>query len=124
MNFALRLFRTMKQKMVYKRPFEHDGKASSTCQSGQGDCGCLSTVFVCALRANDIPARELVGRLVKSDKPFEKSEYGIHARAEFFAEQIGWVPVDPSFGLSDRSPPWVELFRQRRGGLPDPSSRR
>jgi transglutaminase-like putative cysteine protease len=115
--FALRVFATMKQTMTYKRPFGHDGKASSTCQAGRGDCGCLSTVFVCALRANGIPARELVGRLVKSGKPFEKSEYGVHARAEFFADKIGWVPADPSFGLGDRSPLGLNHFGNDAGDL-------
>jgi transglutaminase-like putative cysteine protease len=116
-DFARRVFVTIEQTMAYKRPFEHDGKASSTCQAGRGDCGCLSAVFVCALRANDIPARELVGRLVKSDKPFEKSEYGIHARAEFFADRVGWVPVDPSFGLADRSLSGLTCFGNDGGDL-------
>lgn len=116
-DFALRVYVTMKKTMAYQRPFDHDGKASSTCRSGKGDCGCLSTVFVCALRANDIPARELVGRLVKSDKPFDKSEYGAHARAEFFAGGVGWVPVDPSFGFGDPSPLGLNHFGNDIGDL-------
>ncbi len=116
-DFALRVFRTLRRTMTYKRPFDHDGKASTTCQAGVGDCGCLSTVFVCALRASDVPARELVGRLVKSDQPFEKTEYGAHARAEFFAEGVGWVPVDASFGLGDRSPGGLNYFGNDAGDL-------
>jgi len=103
-DFARRVFLALKKALVYKRPFGHDGKASSTVGAGSGDCGCLSAVFVAALRANGVPARELVGRLVKSDRPFEQTEYGIHARAEFYAARVGWVPADPSFGLADKSP--------------------
>src|SRR5262249_3450539 len=37
--------------------------------------------------------------------------YGAHhARAEFFAGVVGWVPVDPSFGLSDRSSRGLTYF--------------
>lgn len=103
-DFARRAFLTMTKLLEYQRPFDHDGKASSTVETGRGDCGCLSTVFVGVMRASGVPARELVGRLLKSEKSFETSEYGVHARAEFFAERIGWIPVDPSFALGDASP--------------------
>src|SRR5262249_28294149 len=109
-GFARRVFRAMNQTFTYKRPFSHDGQGSSTCQATHGACGCLASVFACALRANGIPARELVGRVVKSDKPFATGEHGAHARAEFFAEGVGWVPVDPSFSLSERSPRGLNYF--------------
>jgi transglutaminase-like putative cysteine protease len=115
--FARRVFRAMTGTFTYKRPFDHDGKATSTCQAKYGDCGCLATVFVCALRANDIPARELVGRLVKSARPFEAVEYGMHARAEFFAEGVGWVPADPAFDLGDRSASGSNHFGNDAGDL-------
>jgi hypothetical protein len=115
-DFALRVFRCLQQTMTYKFPFDHDGKASSTCRAGVGDCGCLSAVFVSALRANDIPARQLVGRLVKSDRPIiDKPPYGAHARAEFFADGVGWVPVDPAFGVGDKSPGGLTQFGNDAG---------
>jgi hypothetical protein len=116
-DFARRVFLAIKKSMVYKRPFDHDGKATSTCQAGRGDCGCLSTVFVAALRANNIPARELSGRLVKTEKPFDKCEYGIHVRTEFFAEGVGWVPADPTYGLGDRSRLGLNFFGNDVGDL-------
>jgi transglutaminase-like putative cysteine protease len=103
-DFAKRAFLAIKQTMKYKRPFNHDAKASTTCKSGQGDCGCFATVFVCALRANDVPAREVAGRWVKVAQPFEKIEYGIHVKAEFFVDRVGWVPADPTLGIEDKSP--------------------
>ncbi len=109
-DFAKRAFLTMKTIFTYQRPYLHDGKASSTCQAAQGDCSCLATVFVAALRANDIPARRLLGRLVKSDKPFDKSNDGHHCRAEFHLKGVGWVPVDPTYSLNDKSPQGLAYF--------------
>jgi transglutaminase-like putative cysteine protease len=114
-DFAARVFRTITKNFTYKRPYDHDGKATSTCKARIGDCGCLCAVFVAALRANGIPARGLVGRLVVSAKPFDQCDYGEHVRAEFFAAGVGWVPVDPTNGLRDRSARGLEFFGQDRG---------
>src|SRR5207248_1997886 len=75
----------------------------------------LAGVFVCALRANDIPARQMVGRMVKSQTPIDKPPYGAHSRAEFFAEGVGWVPVDPTFGLGDKTPSGLTQFGNDAG---------
>lgn len=116
-DFARRVFLTIRRTMHYQRPFDHDGKASTTCRAGRGDCGCMTAVFVSALRANGVPARELAGRLVESEKPFEQSEYGIHITAEFFADRIGWVPVDPTAGIGDRSRGGLTYFGYDPGHL-------
>jgi transglutaminase-like putative cysteine protease len=94
-DFALRAFQVVREKFTYRFPIGHDGKATSMCKAGKGDCGCMSTVFVCACRANGIPARELVGRWAASAKG---DDIKIHVKAEFYAENVGWVPVDVTQG--------------------------
>ena len=69
------------------------------CHRLQGGCGAYSRLYVGILRANGIPARCLVGYFVPLNKT-EKGAYrddsnvDTHVRTEFFAEGVGWVPVD------------------------------
>jgi hypothetical protein len=113
-EFAQRVFLQISKAFTYQWPVPHDGKASSTCRAARGDCGCVSAVFVSALRAGGIPARALVGRWATSQvpprKPGEQPDYQTHVKAEFFAEGIGWVPVDPTQALSDKSPTGLRFF--------------
>lgn len=66
-----------------------------------GKCLDISAVFVALLRAQNIPAREIMGiRLGKSSisEAFGSSEdisKAQHCRAEFFIDDIGWVRADP-----------------------------
>jgi transglutaminase-like putative cysteine protease len=106
-DFAFRVFLVIRAKFTYKFPVEHDGKATSTCKAGKGDCGCMSTVFVCACRANGIPARELCGRWADSAKGKDSK---IHCKAEFYAEQVGWVPVDATLGMNTAGPDGLRFF--------------
>jgi transglutaminase-like putative cysteine protease len=106
-DFAARVFQVIRDKFTYKRPFDHDGKATSTCKAGNGDCGCISTVFVCACRANGIPARELCGRWADSATGDDSK---VHCKAEFYAENVGWVPVDPTLGMNTPGPAGLRFF--------------
>ncbi len=118
-DFARRVFLHVKGTYTYKFPTGHDGKASSTCVARHGDCGSLSAVFVSALRANGIPARALVGRWAQSKKPGDKvgdlPYYQAHTKAEFFAEGVGWVPVDQSQALDDKAVGGLAFFGNDRG---------
>jgi len=66
-----------------------------------GKCLDISAVFVALLRAQNIPAREIMGiRLGKSSisEAFGSSEdisKAQHCRAEFFVDNIGWIRADP-----------------------------
>jgi transglutaminase-like putative cysteine protease len=106
-DFAARVFQVIRDKFTYKRPFDHDSKATSTCKAGKGDCGCISTVFVCACRANGIPARELCGRWAASGKG---NDSNVHCKAEFYAKNVGWVPVDPTLGMNTPGPAGLRFF--------------
>ena len=69
-----------------------------------GKCGDLNALFVGLARAAGIPARDVYGLRVAPSAHGYRS-LGIstpaatraqHCRAEFFAEGVGWVPVDPA----------------------------
>jgi len=82
--------------------------ASHVCEAGKSDCGGLSVLLVAALRANQVPARVLVGRWAHSSKSGEQLEgenyYQTHVIAEFWADGVGWVPVDMALGLHKQPP--------------------
>jgi len=68
--------------------------AKALLTSGVGECGDYSSLFIALARAKGIPARPVVGYWAIS---------GIdqtHVWAEFYIENLGWIPVDPTFGQS------------------------
>jgi len=63
----------------------------------KGDCGGYSSLFVALARAAGIPARVVVGGWSSS----ATSQYSNwHVWAEFYLQNIGWIPVDPSYGAT------------------------
>src|SRR3954468_22528247 len=69
-----------------------------------GKCADLNALFVGLVRSVGVPARDVYGIRVASSAYGYKS-LGVaspaiskaqHCRAEFFADGIGWVPVDPA----------------------------
>ena len=107
--FAARAFRSIAGMCTYDYSAGLDRRSSAVCTSRKSDCAGLSALFVSTMRANDIPARTLAGRKAVSTEPGAKLQdrnfYGQHVRAEFYAEQIGWVPVEPTRALKDKSSP-------------------
>ncbi len=69
-----------------------------------GKCGDLNALFVGLCRAVGVPARDVYGlRVAPSEYGYKSLGVGSpnvtraqHCRAEFFAQGIGWVPVDPA----------------------------
>jgi transglutaminase-like putative cysteine protease len=69
-----------------------------------GKCGDLNAMFVGLSRSVGVPARDIYGVRVAPSQFGYKSlglgstnaSRGQHCRAEFFAQGIGWVPVDPA----------------------------
>jgi transglutaminase-like putative cysteine protease len=94
LDFAYRALETLSKTLSYRFDATQNRVASKVCAAGWSDCGGLSAVYVAILRANGIPARCLVGWNVKPAGP--------HARADFYAREVGWVPVDPAAAASAR----------------------
>lgn len=114
-DFARRVFLGMRSSFTYEYKPDMNRKASAVCRAGKSDCGGMSVLFVAIMRANKIPARALFGRWARSAQPNEKvgeSDYfQWHVKAEFFAEGVGWVPVDVSQAvLFDKSDEGLRFF--------------
>ena len=68
-----------------------------------GKCGDLNALFVALARSVGIPARDVYGIRVADSRRGYKSlgksgdiSKAQHCRAEFYAQNVGWVPVDPA----------------------------
>jgi transglutaminase-like putative cysteine protease len=82
------------------------GNVKAMLESGNlgGKCADLNGLFVGFCRSLGIPARDVYGIRVASSQLGYKSlgasspviSKSQHCRAEFYAEGIGWVPVDPA----------------------------
>ncbi len=102
--FARRVLRHVRG-LKYAYTTEMDRCASHVLAGGASDCGGLGGLTVATLRAAGIPARLLVGRWAKSTDPADRLEglpYGQwHVKAEFYLDDIGWIPVDAAVGMND-----------------------
>ena len=89
-----------------------------------GKCADLNALFVGLARAAGVPARDVYGMRVAESAEFKclgKSgdvSKAQHCRAEFYAPEHGWVPVDPADVR--------KVILEEKGGLPpdDPIVRR
>jgi len=71
------------------------GDALWACDSKHGNCTDFHSPFIGMMRADDIPARFDIGFPIPEGK--DKGDIaGYHCWAEFFARNIGWIPVDIS----------------------------
>lgn len=114
-DFARRVFLGLRASLTYEYRPDMNRKASAVCRAGKSDCGGMSALFVAIMRANKVPARALFGRWAKSAQPNEKigeiDYFQWHAKAEFFADGVGWVPVDVSLAvLFDKSDEGMRFF--------------
>lgn len=119
-DFARRLFLHLKEKAAFEFTEDLDRRPSRVCRTMKSDCGGLTALYVAALRANGIPARQLVGRWALSAKK-DQQLYGKpwqqeHVKAEFFAAGVGWVPVDISAAVDfDKVPGSLDRFANDPG---------
>jgi transglutaminase-like putative cysteine protease len=71
------------------------GDAVWACDAKHGNCTDFHSPFIGMMRADDIPARFDIGFPLPENK--DKGDIpGYHCWAEFFARNIGWVPLDIS----------------------------
>lgn len=81
-----------------------DVKAMLETGTLNGKCADLNALFVALCRASGVPARDVYGiRVSTSPRGFKSMgprpgdiSKAQHCRAEFYAQGIGWVPVDPA----------------------------
>ncbi len=88
--FAYRAFIDLAGRGKYKAN-GGDLRPSEVCRTLQTDCGGFALLLTAVLRAGGVPARTLWGRWAK---PEEGDYKQWHVKGEFFADGIGWVPVE------------------------------
>jgi len=71
------------------------GDAIWACDAKHGNCTDFHSPFIGMMRADDIPARFDIGFSIPEGKD-SGDIAGYHCWAEFFARNIGWVPLDIS----------------------------
>ena len=89
--FARRAQQWLANNMAYTptSQISKAGGAAALCSQRETDAAGHAVLYVSILRANSVPARVLIGRWVSND--IQPSE---HVRAEFFADNVGWIPVE------------------------------
>lgn len=78
---------------------EYERGAVWALENGTGDCSEYSYLFVALCRATGIPAR------IQTGFGFRSSDTKIvdgHIWAEYYLQNYGWVPVDPTWNMFDK----------------------
>eukprot|EP01095_Lingulamoeba_sp_RSL-Kostka_P004429 TRINITY_DN1564_c4_g1_i1.p1 TRINITY_DN1564_c4_g1~~TRINITY_DN1564_c4_g1_i1.p1 ORF type:complete len:427 (-),score=116.99 TRINITY_DN1564_c4_g1_i1:163-1443(-) len=89
--YAQRVFSYITSNFEYFWSSNLDRSLTNIIETKKSDCGGLSKLFCSILRSQSIPARCVVGRWCSSKVKNDKS---CHVVAEFYVDQIGWIPVD------------------------------
>ena len=83
------------------------GDAIYACDTRAGNCTDFHSLFIGIARASGIPARFVMGFPLPEDR--EEGEIaGYHCWAEFYTDELGWVPVDAS--EASKNPEKTEFF--------------
>lgn len=105
-----------KAKLIYEWVVENTYRDAKVRGCGTGDvkfmlennsyggkCGDLNALFVALCRSVGVPARDVYGIRVADSQRGYKSlgkagdiTKAQHCRAEFYAQNVGWIPVDPA----------------------------
>ncbi len=105
-----------KARAIYEWVVENTTRDSRTSGCGMGDvgsmlksgylggkCADINALFVALARSVKIPARDAYGIRVAESRSGYKSlgrsgdvSKAQHCRAEFYAQEMGWIPVDPA----------------------------
>jgi len=77
------------------------GDAIYACDVRKGNCTDFHSLFIGMMRASQIPARFVIGFPVPENVT-EGTIAGYHCWAEFYLEDMGWLPVDASEASKNR----------------------
>jgi len=91
------------ENLKYDKSIPGWGKGDSerACDLKAGNCTDFHSLFISLSRASGIPARFLIGVPLSESEKGQRKSY--HCWAEFYAKDIGWVPVDISEAWKDKS---------------------
>jgi transglutaminase-like putative cysteine protease len=116
-DFARRVFQFIANNFHYEYlGDEQDRSLANVTKVKKSDCGGLCVLFIAAMRSQGIPAHALVGRWAISATHGKHGDSQEHVKGEFFAQGVGWVPVDLSSAiLYDKTPEKLEYFGRDSG---------
>jgi transglutaminase-like putative cysteine protease len=116
-DFGRRVFQFIAKNFRYEYlGDEQDRSLANVTAVKKSDCGGLCILFIAAIRSQGIPAHALVGRWAISATHGKHGDSQEHVKGEFFAQGVGWVPVDLSSAiLYDKSPEKLEYFGRDPG---------
>lgn len=98
-NKAQLLFRWIAENVAWTRDVAPNRTVAQTIMLKNGDSHDMALLFCAMARSQGIPAVPVTGLLVDSDR-----DSAVHWWAEFYIENFGWVPVDPSVPGPDSGP--------------------
>lgn len=92
---ARKIYDYVTSTLSYKVQPESRGAEYALAFPDQADCTEFAALFVALCRASAVPARPIFGFIRLPGKERLDSS---HAWAEFYLDDFGWVPVDPTYG--------------------------
>ncbi len=78
-----------------------NGDTERVCRIKAGNCTDFHSLFISLARASGIPAKFVIGIPIAPERKGRLNHY--HCWAEFYQEQLGWVPVDISEAWKDKT---------------------
>lgn len=93
-SLLVNIFKLVQHRICFREKQRERLGAVSALKTREGDCDEFSDLFITLCRACRIPARRVVGVIVKNTNSFEN-----HAWAEIYIPKTGWVPFDPALNL-------------------------
>ena len=112
---ARKIFHWVTENITYKCPSQERGVVA-TLKNKCGDCADFSFVFIALCRSVGIPARLVSGPWIIFDK---KQQF--HAWAEFYLENVGWIPVDCAVSQGIKKDKKFPKFIEKLGNPLNPS---
>ncbi len=97
------LYNFITRNFTYEHRPEISGfqNPDQTLRIKKGNCADLSRLFIALARTSGIPAREVDGIVFMPNVSRNKCVTDVgHAWVEIYLPRYGWVPVDPTFGIS------------------------
>ncbi len=104
---ARRIFHWVCQHITYNAEEEYGiipSLAAKALATRRGDCGVQGMLYIAMCRCAGVPARW------QSGWQTQRVRWNMHDWCEVFIEPLGWIPVDPSYGLRTSDDPRVREF--------------
>ncbi len=92
---AKKIYDYVTTNLEYNIQLQSLGAEHALTNPDQADCTEFAALFVALCRAAGIPARVIFGF---AREPGETYIQASHAWAEFYLDDFGWIPADPTFG--------------------------